>query len=154
MPRSFTKFASKSYQGTGLGLFIAKGISEAHMGKIWGKNNVDGIGATFSFGLPKIWGLTRRLRFKPWLLILPKPGKARSTKSQVSKKTSNSSFIVRYIVLVCKYWFPRMWSRSLFDFSLQMNFHTHFDTSWTSMHNQYHQKDRFHYQWSLRFRLC
>jgi len=35
MPRLFTKFASKSYQGTGLGLFIAKSIVEAHMGKIW-----------------------------------------------------------------------------------------------------------------------
>jgi signal transduction histidine kinase len=54
LPRLFTKFASKSYQGTGLGLFIAKGIIEAHGGKIWGKNNVDGIGATFSFTLPGI----------------------------------------------------------------------------------------------------
>jgi signal transduction histidine kinase len=52
LPRLFTKFASKSYQGTGLGLFIAKSIVEAHMGKIWGKNNIDGIGATFSFSLP------------------------------------------------------------------------------------------------------
>jgi signal transduction histidine kinase len=52
LPKLFTKFVSKSYQGTGLGLFIAKGIVEAHMGKIWGKNNVDGIGATFSFSLP------------------------------------------------------------------------------------------------------
>jgi len=52
LPKLFTKFASKSYQGTGLGLFIAKGIVEAHKGKIWGKNNVDGIGATFSFSLP------------------------------------------------------------------------------------------------------
>ena len=54
LPRLFTKFASKSYQGTGLGLFIAKGIIEAHMGKIWGKNNADGIGTTFSFSLPTI----------------------------------------------------------------------------------------------------
>jgi signal transduction histidine kinase len=54
MPRLFTKFASKSYQGTGLGLFISKGIVEAHLGEIWGKNNADGIGATFSFSLPTI----------------------------------------------------------------------------------------------------
>jgi two-component system, OmpR family, sensor histidine kinase VicK len=52
LPRLFTKFASKSYQGTGLGLFISKGIVEAHQGKIWAKNNVDGRGATFSFSLP------------------------------------------------------------------------------------------------------
>ena len=52
LPRLFTKFASKSYLGTGLGLFISKGIIEAHYGKIWGKNNDNGIGATFSFSLP------------------------------------------------------------------------------------------------------
>jgi len=51
-PRLFTKFASKSFQGTGLGLFIAKKIIEAHGGKIWAKNNEDGKGATFSFILP------------------------------------------------------------------------------------------------------
>jgi two-component system, OmpR family, sensor histidine kinase VicK len=54
LPRLFTKFTSKSYQGTGLGLFISKGIVEAHLGKIWGKNNVDGKGATFSFSLPTL----------------------------------------------------------------------------------------------------
>ena len=52
LPRLFTKFASKSYRGTGLGLFISKGIIEAHGGKIWGENNPDGRGATFSFSLP------------------------------------------------------------------------------------------------------
>ena len=54
LPRLFTKFASKSFQGTGLGLFISKGIIEAHHGRIWGKNNDNGIGATFSFSLPAI----------------------------------------------------------------------------------------------------
>ena len=54
LPRLFTKFTSKSYQGTGLGLFISKGIVEAHLAGIWGKNNADGIGATFSFSLPTI----------------------------------------------------------------------------------------------------
>ena len=53
-PRLFTKFASKSFQGTGLGLFISKNIIEAHGGKIWAKNNEDGNGATFSFSLPII----------------------------------------------------------------------------------------------------
>ena len=52
LPRLFTKFASKSYKGTGLGLFISKGIIEAHGGIIWAENNSDGKGATFSFTLP------------------------------------------------------------------------------------------------------
>ena len=39
MPRLFTKFATKSYQGTGLGLFISKSIVEAHGGKMWAENN-------------------------------------------------------------------------------------------------------------------
>src|SRR3989442_14219714 len=52
LPKLFRKFASKSYKGTGLGLFISKGIIEAHGGKIWGQNNRDGRGATFSFSLP------------------------------------------------------------------------------------------------------
>jgi len=51
-PRLFTKFTSKSFQGTGLGLYICKSIVEAHGGKIWAENNKDGKGATFSFILP------------------------------------------------------------------------------------------------------
>lgn len=51
LPKLFTKFASKSDMGTGLGLFISKGIVEAHGGKIWAENNPDR-GATFSFSLP------------------------------------------------------------------------------------------------------
>lgn len=51
-PRLFTKFASKSQTGTGLGLFISKSIIEAHGGKIWAENNADGKGATFTFTLP------------------------------------------------------------------------------------------------------
>jgi two-component system, OmpR family, sensor histidine kinase VicK len=54
MPKLFSKFASKSFQGTGLGLYISKGIIEAHGGKIWAENNSDGKGATFSFSLPII----------------------------------------------------------------------------------------------------
>jgi signal transduction histidine kinase len=51
-PRLFSKFASKSFEGTGLGLFICKSIIEAHDGKIWAENNADGKGATFSFIIP------------------------------------------------------------------------------------------------------
>ena len=54
MPMLFTKFATKSIVGTGLGLYISKKIIEAHGGKMWAENNSDGIGATFSFTLPVI----------------------------------------------------------------------------------------------------
>jgi signal transduction histidine kinase len=57
LPRLFSKFVTKSYQGTGLGLFISKGIIEAHGGKIWAVSNNNIIadeekGATFYFTLP------------------------------------------------------------------------------------------------------
>ena len=53
LPKLFTKFATKSTTGTGLGLFISKSIIDAHGGKIWGKNNYpEGKGATFGFSLP------------------------------------------------------------------------------------------------------
>jgi signal transduction histidine kinase len=47
LPRLFTKFATKSDQGTGLGLFIAKKIIEAHGGRIWAENNSNGRGSNF-----------------------------------------------------------------------------------------------------------
>ena len=54
LPRLFCKFATKSFDGSGLGLYICKGIIEAHGGNIWAKNNYDDQdkGATFSFSLP------------------------------------------------------------------------------------------------------
>jgi signal transduction histidine kinase len=62
MPRLFTKFATKSYQGTELGLYISKSIIEAHGGKMWAENNSDEgsgsktehKGATFYFTLPVV----------------------------------------------------------------------------------------------------
>ena len=62
MPRLFEKFASKSFQGTGLGLFISKKIIDAHGGKIWGQNNIsDGKGATFYFTLPTVSNQSNRM---------------------------------------------------------------------------------------------
>ena len=51
-PRLFSKFATKSHTGTGLGLFISKNIIEAHGGRIWAENNSNSKGAAFSFSLP------------------------------------------------------------------------------------------------------
>jgi len=54
LERIFDKFyrlqASERVTGAGLGLSICKGIIEAHGGKIWGENRVDGF--TFHFTLP------------------------------------------------------------------------------------------------------
>jgi two-component system, OmpR family, sensor histidine kinase VicK len=55
-PKLFTKFATKSEKGTGLGLFISKSVIEAHGGKIWAQNNIDEKGATFNFTLPLAQG--------------------------------------------------------------------------------------------------
>lgn len=51
LPRLFTKFVSKSFEGTGLGLFISKSIIHSHNGEIWAYNNL-GNGATFCFKIP------------------------------------------------------------------------------------------------------
>jgi len=52
LPKLFTKFATTSSQGIGLGLYISKKIVEAHGGRIWAENNPDEKGATFAFSIP------------------------------------------------------------------------------------------------------
>lgn len=52
IPRLFTKFATKSDKGTGLGLFVSKSIIDAHGGRIWAANNEVERGATFAFTIP------------------------------------------------------------------------------------------------------
>jgi signal transduction histidine kinase len=51
-PLLFTKFSAKSQGGTGLGLFICRGIVEMHGGSITGRNNEGSSGATFEFNIP------------------------------------------------------------------------------------------------------
>ncbi len=58
LPEIFGKFATKGHErenqsGNGLGLFLCKGIIDAHGGKISAKNNKE-CGATFEFSLPII----------------------------------------------------------------------------------------------------
>jgi signal transduction histidine kinase len=60
LPHLFEQFftertsSSRHSIGAGLGLPIAKGIVEAHSGRIWVESAV-GVGTTVSFALPKVW---------------------------------------------------------------------------------------------------
>jgi signal transduction histidine kinase len=58
-PRLFSKFATKSHKGTGLGLYISKNIIEAHGGRLYASNNYDK-GATFTITLPYLENKNRK----------------------------------------------------------------------------------------------
>jgi len=44
--------STASVDGTGLGLYVARQMIEAHKGKIWVESKDEGAGAKFSFSLP------------------------------------------------------------------------------------------------------
>jgi signal transduction histidine kinase len=57
LPRLFERFATTSgsdanHGGAGLSLHLSAKIIESHKGKMWGKNNLNGVGAVFGFSLP------------------------------------------------------------------------------------------------------
>jgi signal transduction histidine kinase len=64
MARLFTKFSNRAGSdreqvGSGLGLYISKGIVEAHGGRVWAENNKDGKGCTFWVQIPASSPLTK-----------------------------------------------------------------------------------------------
>lgn len=57
LPKLFQKFSrgtgkTAAMEGTGLGLYVARQMVEAHKGKIWAESKGEGMGSRFCFSLP------------------------------------------------------------------------------------------------------
>jgi signal transduction histidine kinase len=60
-PKLFTKFATKSEIGTGLGLFICKSTNKDHREKLWAKNNKADKGLHLHLASQSSAGLDRKV---------------------------------------------------------------------------------------------